>query len=273
MAPKRSSNFRADSLIAQVLESAKVRNASTLATWRKPKGDLERVVRRDYVRYLRRNLGYRELSKSLELANRVWPILNRKNLTPASEANFPRQAAKMARDLGCHLQAQPYVGPEGLALRGFYVKDAKTLLKRPLIYVNTAHHPAAVSSSFLHEVGHHLFSSAILNVDAPVHFFFDCGYAGHLEDPAELGADALVSIAGYPEPLARKIFAQPWNWGLVARTGNLSETAFSQVREHVGRRYGLNAESRIPPGQKIHYLTGMIHYAKLRWALLAEYDL
>jgi hypothetical protein len=273
VAARRNGNLKADVLVTQVLESARATNGRKLAAWRQPKRDLERVVRRDYASYVRRNLGYRELTYGLKLAERVWPILNHKNLSAASEKNFPRQAGKMAHELGCHFQARPFDGPDGLALRGFYVKDAKTFLKRPLIYVNTAHHPAAVSSSFLHELGHHLFSSIIFGVEAPLHFFFDCGYADHLDNAAELGADALVSIAGYPARVARRIFAEPWNWGLVAHTGKLSEAAFSQVREHVGRRYGLDSAARIPPGQEIHYLTGMIHYAKLRWALLAEYDL
>ena len=65
-----------------------------------------------------------------------------------------------------------------------------------------------MSSTFLHEVGHHM-SSEILGEDdsAPVHFFIDADYASHLEEPAELAADVMVSIAGYPEPIARKIFA------------------------------------------------------------------
>ncbi len=273
MTVRRNDRLRADVLVTQVLKIAGSERDRRAAAWRRPERDLEQVVRRDYVRYVRRNLGYRELTEVLRLAQQVWPALNHKNLTAASQRSFPREAARMARGLGCHFQAQPFDGPDGLALRGFYVKDGETVLKRPLIYVNTAHHPAAVSSSFLHEVGHHLFSSAILGVNRPLHFFFDGGYSDHLEDPAELGADALVSIAGYPAPLARRIFAEPWNWGLVAHTGDLSEAAFSQVREHVGRRYGLKFTARISPGQKIHYLTGMIHYAKLRWALLAEYDL
>ncbi len=272
MAAGRNREVEADVLVRRVLEGAGANNRGAIAAWRRPKGDLERVVARDYVKYLRRNLGYRELREVIKAAEKVWPILNLKILPPASPKDFPSQAGRMARSLGCHFQANAFRGPEGLALRGFYVKDSKTFLKRPLIYVNTAHHPGAVSASFLHELGHHL-SSSILGFDTQLHFFYDTGYAGHLSDPAELGADALVSIAGYPAPLARKIFAQPWNWGLVARTGKLSEEAYSQVREHVGRRYGLNSNARIPPGQKIHYLTGMIHYAKLRWALLAEYDL
>ena len=36
---------------------------------------------------------------------------------------------------------------------------------------------------------------------------------------------------------------------------------------------GSTLMERIPANQRLHYLLGMIHYAKLRWALLAEYDM
>jgi hypothetical protein len=42
--------------------------------------------------------------------------------------------------------------------------------------------------------------------DKRVHFFFDADYAGHLGDSSELAADAMVSFAGYPRPIAEKIF-------------------------------------------------------------------
>ncbi len=273
MTDRSYQNQAVDALIQRMLKSAQTAGRSKLAAWRKPRQDLDRVVRRDYVRYLRRNLGYREVKEILKAGGRIWPTLNREHLTAASRRQFPELAASMAAALGCHLQATPYHGRDGLALFGFYVKNAKTILKRPLIYVNTAHHPAAVSAAFLHEVGHHLTVAVLGRRDQPVHFFFDSDYAGHLSDPAELGADVLVSIAGYPAPVARRIFEQPWNWGLVARTGRLTDTTFSQVRQHVGSRYGLDFTAGIPSGQRLHYLTGMIHYAKLRWALLAEYDL
>jgi hypothetical protein len=36
---------------------------------------------------------------------------------------------------------------------------------------------------------------------------------------------------------------------------------------------GFDFGASLPAGQSFNYLTGMIHYAKLRWALLAEYEL
>ena len=106
-----------------------------------------------------------------------------------------------------------------------------------------------------------------------MHFFIDADYASHLEEPAELAADVMVSIAGYPEAIAHKIFATAWEWGLVARAKDLTEAALSEVRRHLKQVYGFDLTEQIPAAQMLHYLSGMIHFAKLRWALLAEYDI
>ncbi len=49
--------------------------------------------------------------------------------------------------------------------------------------------------------------------------------------------------------------------------------AFAAVREHLRSRYGFDFTAVLPPAQKLHYLTGMIHYAGLREAVLEEYGL
>jgi len=176
--------------------------------------------------------------------------------------------------LDLHFNASPNAEDDGLALRGFYVNRKEGMLQRPLIYVNTAHHPLAVSSTFCHEVGHHM-SSELLgqSEEEPVHFFFDADYASHLEEPGELAADVMVSIAAYPEPFARKVFETPWKWGLVAQAKDMTEAALAEVRGHLKRMYGFDLMERIPAHQRLHYLSGMIHFAKLRWALLAEYEI
>jgi hypothetical protein len=262
-----------DRLVHQILARAPKAGRAGLRAWRRPRRELERLARRDYVRNLRENLGYHELREVIASAAKVWPNLNREQLTAPPRQRFTRMAAERASKLGVHFQARPYDGPEGLALLGFYIENETTLLKRPLIYVNTAHHPGAVSTTFLHELGHHVTAATVKTHHKPVHFFFDADYDSHLRDPGELAADIIVSLGGYPEKIARKIFAEPWDWGLVARAGRLSDEVFCKVLKHVQKRYGLDLMSRTPPGQGLHYLTGMIHYAKLRWALLAEYDL
>jgi len=262
-----------EKLATEILASARGAERGHLKAWRNPAKDIERLARRDYVRSLRRQLSFEDIVKIIANASRVWPNLNEVQLHVITQQQFARTARRMTAYLNVHLQASPYEGPEGLALRGFYIEKRRRVLKRPLIYVNTAHHPGAVSSTFCHELGHHLTSQLFGAPSEGVHFFFDSAYAEHLDDPIELAADVLVSLAGYPAPVARSIFARPWNWGLVAKAGRLSEEEFLTVRRHAEGRFDLDFTANLPANQRLNYLAGMIHYAKLRWALLAEYDL
>jgi len=259
-----------EELIGGILANAKSAGAHQLAAWKKPEKDLRRLVRYDYVTSLRKNLNYHQLRQLVAAFQELIPEFNRETTGMMSISRFSEMAAQM----GFHFKAAPYEGAEGLALRGFYVTRNQGILKQPLIYINTAHHPLAVSATFCHELAHH-FSSELFEepVDEPVHFFFDADYAAHLNEPGELASDAMVSLAGYPEPMARRAFASPWNWGLVARAKNLPEAALNEVQKHLKKIYGFNLIARIPPDRRLHYLAGMIHYAKLRWALLIEYDL
>jgi hypothetical protein len=270
MAERKTKKPKIEDLIAQILINAKSAGAHQLAAWKKPESDLRRLVRYDYVTSLRRNMNYHQLRQLVGAFKELLPEFNRESIGMMSIDRF----AQMAADMRFHFKAAPYEGPEGLALRGFYVTRNQGILKRPLIYVNTAHIPLAVSATFCHELAHH-FSSELFEeeADEPVHFFFDADYAAHLSEPGELASDAMVSLAGYPEAMARKAFATPWNWGLVARAKNLPEAALGEVQKHLKKIYGFNLIERIPPDRRLHYLAGMIHYAKLRWALLIEYDL
>lgn len=209
----------------------------------------------------------------MKVGSAVWPKLNREQLRPFPGAAFEEMARDVTSSLNLHLQASPQQGPQGLALRGFYVQNKQRLIKRPIVYVNTAHHPGAISATFCHEIGHHLTTAMFKPQRDEVHLFFDADYTAHLNDPLELAADVVVSLAGYPEPVARNIFASPWNWGLVAKTGELSDEVFGDVRQHARKLFGLNFNTALPAGQKLNYLAGLVHFAKLRWALLAEYDL
>jgi hypothetical protein len=258
-----------ESLVEEMLANAPQMGRTELDAWRKPREELRRLARLDYVRIMRRTLGFHEMRAVLGEARKVWPNLNRAQL----RAPAPTQYAEIASDLNVHFQATPYAGPEGMALRGFYVSKLGSMLKRPLIYVNTAHHPGAVSATFCHEVGHYVTSKLLRPETNAVHFFFGSAHYQHLRDPLELAADAVVSLAAYPESLARTIFAVPWNWGLVARADELPERAFARIRSHVKELCGIDFGGALPIGQSFHYLAGMIHYAKLRWALLSEYDL
>jgi hypothetical protein len=270
MAATSNAESRIEKMVLRILAETRNKEAQKIEAWKKPSDDIKRLVRHDYVRSLRRNLPYRELRTLVGAFSEKLPGFNHEvvGMMPLD------QLAGWAAALDLHFKASPNAGEDGLALRGFYITRREGILKRPLIYVNTAHHPLAVASTFCHEVGHHM-SSELLgeDLDTPVHFFFDADYASHLEEPSELAADVMVSLAAYPEPIARRIFATPWKWGLVARAKDMTEAALAQVRGHLKKAYGFDIMERIPANQRLHYLSGMIHYAKLRWALLAEYDI
>lgn len=252
-------------LPAQLLRS----NARKVASWKKPAAAIRRLLKHDYVRSLRRHLSYNDVRTLVREFEKIFPGFNARSVSMMSTRKFSAIAAK----LNFHLQAAPYEGAEGLALRGFYVTRAEGILKRPLVFVNTAHHPLAVTTSFVHELAHHVHSEVLDLPAEPVHFFFDADYVTHLAEPGELAADVMVSLAGYSAETARRIFPSAWNWGLVARAENFTEAAFEEVRGHLRKVYGFDLMARIPPAERVNRLAGMIHYAKLRWALLAEYDL
>jgi hypothetical protein len=257
-------------LTGRLLADLGVASCKQHSSWKHPKSDLRRILGRDYIRDLRRNLGCGDLQRLLSAAREVSP---RWNVEPI--ASMPIQAlAQLAKSLRLHFNAAPCPGANGLALRGFYVNKVEAMLKRPLIYVNSAHHPLAVSTTFCHEIGHHLAAKVLTPPSSSaVLLFFDADYSCHLDEPAELAADALVSLAGYPNPLARRIFSGQSSFGVTAPARSLTEDTILEIREHLERWYGFDFPAPMSPIQRVRYLCGMIHYAKLRWALLTEYKI
>ncbi len=269
MALKSERGTALDALVEEILRRAHTVGRNELEAWRKPHRELRELARLDYVRIIRPALDYHALRAIIRETRKIWPQLNREQFRPKPL----NQLAAISSDLRIHLQAAPYRGPEGMALRGFYVDKTRKVLKHPLIYLNTAHHPGAVQATFMHEIGHHVTTRVTGSAGDGAHYFFHAGYRNHLGEPAELAADVVASLAAYPEPLARKMFTVPWDWGLVARADRLPDRAFARIREHVRKLLGFDFGASLPAGQSFNYLTGMIHYAKLRWALLAEYEL
>ena len=146
-------------------------------------------------------------------------------------------------------------------------KGVKARQKGGLIYLNTAHHPAAVGATFCHEIGHHLALNLFHHADErPVHFFFDAAYSSHLDDPIELTADVLVSLAAYPKSAARKMFGSE-----VAAIHEVSARNLDRLLDYLKSGWGIDFEGPRQPGHHLIYLAGMVHYAKLRRALLTEY--
>jgi hypothetical protein len=229
---------------------------------------VRKLIEHDYARSLRRHLRYRHVRTLLADFIEIFPEFNRRPVEMLSAARF----AEIARAQRFHIKATPLEGDDGFALRGFYVASTPGLLKHPLIYVNTALHPLAAMTTFLHELGHHR-SCSLLSIKHRGLHLFDADYTEHLRDPAELAADVVVSLAGYPEPAARKMLAIALDRGSGTRARELPATAVEEIHGHLGQAYGLDLAVRMPREHRLHYLAGMIHFAKLRLALMAEYGL
>lgn len=225
---------------------------------------MRKLVARDYVLAVRQLLTRSVLRQLILSATRIWPRFNREPMDGSGESSH---LSDIASGLRLHFKASPNAGKDGLALRGFYADKSGELLRRPLIYVNTAHHPLAVAATFCHEVGHHLSTRILAKHEGDVLLYFDADYGAHLEDQAELAADALVSLAAYPLPAAKRLFRRPGE----SATHNLDAATLERIKQHYKRSYGFDFSARMPVAQNLHYLTGMVHYAKLRAALLEEF--
>jgi len=250
----------------QILASARL-SPDQRAFWRQPLRDLEKLLKRDYNKALRKNVECPEVLRLVAAASKLWPGLNHEKLPVPTKADF----AAISEQLSLNLSIRRCRERDGMALRGFYVRSieeiAKAHHKGGLIYLNTAHHPAAVGATFCHEIGHHLAFNVLRRADdRPVHYFFDAAYSSHLDDPVELTADVLVSIAAYPRAAARKMFSTE-----IAAIQEVSGRNLGKLLEYLKSGWGIDFKGPRQPGHHLIYLAGMVHYAKLRRALLTEY--
>ena len=268
MKPRKKNGLTALRGIAQqILASAKL-SPTQRAFWKQPQRDLEKLIKRDYNKALRKNVGRTEVLTLIASAKKFWPQLNREKFSLFSEAEF----SAISKQLSLNLSIRKCRERDGMALRGFYVPSieeiAKDGQKGGLIYLNTAHDPAAVGATFCHEIGHHLALCMMRHDDdRPVHFFFDAAYSSHLDDPVELIADVLVSLAAYPKSAAKQMFG-----GETAATHDLSGN-LDRVIDYLKNGWGIDFRFPHQPGHHLIYLAGMVHYAKLRKALLTEYKI
>jgi len=199
-----------------------------------------------------------------EARRQVWPHLNQQPLRLGS----PREFQEAWSPLGIEFRMAKLRSARGMALLGFYVGKSP-VSKRPLICVNTAHHRAAMSGAFAHEMGHHLTARmfGFQQEEEPHHMGYS-GYGFHLDDPPELAADIFVSLGIFPKKVARQCFAQTGN-----ESGGTSSTGIVGAVAHVANKYGFNGDPSLPQENRIQYLAGVLHYAKLRKALFDEFDL
>jgi hypothetical protein len=160
-----------------------------------------------------------------------------------------------------------------VGLLGFYVREMGRS-RLPLICVNTAHHPAAIGAAFSHEMGHHLIGRLFDSRKEHAQLLSYTAYEEHLDDPEELAADVLVSLGVFPEAIARKIFMKPRKGAQSkSATGELPDSVSAAVLKYFEGRFGLSFGAQLSSAKKLQYLAGLVHFTKLRRALLTEYDI
>jgi hypothetical protein len=225
---------------------------------------IRKVAALDYGAAVRKHFDGPQLRQMLKEMHNTLPTLNREVYRITELGGLSRKAAH----LGVVLQAHPFKGSDATGLRGFYVNEAE-ILKRPLIWVNTATHPVAMAASFWHEVGHHLTNRIWGIRHHPISLSMGPDYRDDLADPKEIAADMVRVLAGYPQATARSLFGGP---DMEALSHNVDQLVF-KVLPHVQAVMGLDFQSRFSARENLYYLGGIIHVAKLRITLLSEYGI
>ena len=251
-----------------------VRTAETASNEREPSAaatsdEIKRLWGRDYGFALRSSLSRAEVREIVREAKRAaWPHLN----DEAVRLGSMKQFAERATSLGADFRIAKMPWPSGLAVFGFYLGKDSGLEKRPLICLNGAHHPAAIATAFLHEVGHHVTAELFSTRNDMVQMSRQTGYEAHLNDPRELAADVLVSLGIYPRNIAAKQLGAPRDRRIPIAAEGVKSRPTEKAVLSTANRYGLDLE-RLPLQKMLQYQAGLIHFTRLRQALLDEYGL
>jgi hypothetical protein len=255
-------------LTAEIIRSAETASNESVPALTTTVDEITRLWSQDYGRALRACVSRAEVREILSEAKRkAWPHLNDSAVRMGSMKEFAQRASA----LGADFRIAKMAWPTGLAVLGFYLGRDSGLDNRPLICLNGAHHPAVVGTAFIHEAGHHVTAKLFSARDESVQLSRQTGYEAHLSDPRELAADLLVSLGIYPRNIAVKLFesAPPRKMPSSVDEPTQSPTAVKAVLGSA-RRYGLDLDN-LPLQQRLQYQAGLIHFTRLRQALLVEY--
>ena len=222
------------------------------------------VSRLDYAAALAKRFDRRQLHEIFSELRRFLPALNQQVFR---ETDLPR-LKKVAATLGAVLQARAFGDPKARTLRGFYVNDG-TLLKEPLICVNTEDHPVGVAATFWHEMGHHLTHQIFGGHQPRLNPSFGTNYQDHLRHPEEIAADLVMILGCYPKLTAERLFSSRQS-DAVDRDVDL---LVCKARRYVRAVSGFDFAARVSGRENLNILAGMIHVARLRVVLLREYGI
>jgi hypothetical protein len=223
------------------------------------KAEVAGIIAQDYGKALRECLSRWEVREIVdEGKTHVWPGLNRQPVRLVSPDEFARRWSAF----GVDFKFASLSWKEGLSLLGFYVNKLDRERSRPLIFVNTAHHPAVVGVALDHEMGHHL-TSQIFADGKRTHLLSHTGFEEHLSEPAELAADTLVSLGIFPAATARSLFRGANRAKASHRAHELSAAELARLLEYIAHRYGLRVDKIRGVNQRFQTLAGLVHYTKL----------
>ena len=235
---------------------------SAKATVRSAHKYFESLSGRDYATDIRKHFDRRQLRQILAHVRHALPTLNQQVFRTTN----PRCLAKTASELGVVLRTDRFEGSDGYSLRGFYVHDKK-VFDRPSIWVNTAREPVGVAAAFWHEVGHHLTRRILHERGRKMTLSFETNHKQHLADPAEILADMVMVLACYPKAAAVQLFQS-------SKLGTPSTAELlSKVKPYLRSITGLKFDDQFLAQENLNVLAGIIHLAKLRAALLSDYEI
>lgn len=256
-----------EGLVDGLSSVAKVTRQVKVASSAKLKSEIAGILQKDYGQALRQCLSRWEVKQiASEGKARVWPDLNRQPVKLVSPDEFVRRWS----GFGVDFKFASLPSKEGLSLLGFYVNKVDQVRKRPLIFVNTAHHPAVVGLALDHEMGHHL-TSQIFGAAKETHLLSQTAYEEHLTEPSELAADTLVTLAVLPARIARTVVGRENRVSPADGSKEFSEAAFAQLLDYAAK-FGIRLDRIRGVNKKLQTLAALVHYAKLRRALLDEYN-
>jgi len=259
-----------DGLVSKLLSEVKIPFPSLGKRVLNHLADLKKVLSTDYVETA--DLPDKNLLKELTTVvesdikpqMREWSEMGKK---PWEAPELFPVLTKLFGGRELELRAEPYLEGAGLALRGFFCRANVGAKSKFVIFLNTAHHPGAVVATFGHEIGHYIYGS-LVGERAPMAAFLEGTFSNHLHEEDELFADSLVAFACYPQQVMKEIGS------LKTVTPGKSDELFSRIRRAyglVGSQYELNLEDRkMGNVWRIRYLTSMVHFFKLRSALLEK---
>lgn len=228
--------------------------------------DLKRILSEDY----------REASRMLpgDLVRVLADVVERQIRPLAKSLNFWQDARllkRLQRTLGSseiEVRARPYRGGAGLALRGFSCHAELDGGRKFVIFLNSAHLPAAVAATFGHELGHYVYAS-VVDERRDGRTRMEATFADHLYDRREFFADSLVALAAYEYDSIKRLVA--------ASPDDDSADFIATVRgvyEEVRTRFAVDLGApQLKAVNRMRYLTSMVHFFKVRRALLENHGL